>query len=293
MRRIKKILKEPLLHFLLLGAAIFLLYGLVGQGETERQKIVVTQGQIERLIVGFTRTWQRPPTQQDLHGLIQDYIKEEVYYREAMAMELDRDDTIVRRRLRQKLEFLTDDLAAQAEPTGEQLSTYLKEHPEAFRTDALITFSQVYLSSEKHGDNLARDTTSLLEQLKKAGEKADTSEMGDPFLLNHRFENVTISEVNRQFGQEFSLKLAELSAGEWQGPIASGYGIHLVFVSERTEGKVPSLSDIREDVRREWANAQRLNVKEEFFQSLLKKYDVLIEAEQVAVSDKKLAEGKK
>ena len=288
---IKRIIREPLLHFLLLGAAIFLLYGLVGQGETERQKILVTQGQIERLIVGFTRTWQRPPTQQDLHGLIQDYIKEEVYYREAMEMELDRDDTIIRRRLREKLEFLTDDLAAQAEPTVEQLNTYLKEHPEAFRTDSLITFSQVYLSSERHGKNLARDAAQLLEQLKRAGDKTDPSQFGDPFLLDHRFENVRVNEVNQQFGKEFSKQLAELSSGQWHGPISSGYGVHLVFVSDRVEGKVPSLTEIRDDVRSEWANAQRLNVKGKFFQSLLKKYDVAVEPKQGVETPVKLAEG--
>jgi PPIC-type PPIASE domain len=138
-----------------------------------------------------------------------------------------------------------------------------------------------------------RDAAQLLEQLKKAGANANASQMGDPFLLNYRFENVRTSEVTSQFGKEFSLKLSELSPGEWHGPIASGFGVHLVFVSERIDGKVPSLIDIRDDVHREWVNAQRLNVKEKFFQSLLKKYDVVVEAEQGVETQVKMAEGKK
>jgi hypothetical protein len=126
-----KFLREPLVHFLLLGSAIFVVYGLVSERGVEKPgHTTVTQGKIENLAATFARVWQRPPTDRELDGLIQDYIREEVLYREALALGLDRDDTVIRRRLRQKMEFVSEDFAAQAEPSREELLTYLKSHPE-------------------------------------------------------------------------------------------------------------------------------------------------------------------
>ncbi len=165
-----KILREPLLHFLLLGAVIFAAYGWVSKRiSDEPGKIVVTQGQIASMVETFTGTWQRPPTSEELEGLIRDRVREEVYYREALALGLDKDDIIIRRRLRQKMEFVTDDVVAQAQPTDDELSAYLKAHPDPFRVQPMFTFSQVYLDPEKHGENLARDTAQLLAQLNQAG----------------------------------------------------------------------------------------------------------------------------
>ncbi len=287
----KRLFKEPLLHFLLLGAAIFVAYSLVSKRTSDEPgKIVITQGQIAAMAVGFSRTWQRPPTSEELEGLIRDRVQEEVYCREAMALGLDKDDTVIRRRLRQKLEFVSDDIAAQSEPTEDELSAYLKAHPDPFRVQRQFTFSQVYLNPEKHGENLARDTEQLLAQLKQAGGKADVSALGDSFLLEHRFEAAPTSEVAKQFGEKFAAKLGELSPGQWRGPIESGYGAHLVFVSERTEGRVPALAEVRDAVRREWANARRLEGNEKFYQELLKRYLVTIERPQAAAEQNKLAD---
>jgi len=145
-----KLLREPLLHFVLLGAAIFAVHSLLANHSAERpDEIVVTQGKLENLVIGFTRTWQRPPTDEELQGLIRDYVREEAAYRKALAMGLDRDDTIVRRRLRQKLEFISDDLVAQTEPTDANLEAFLSAHPEDFRKEPAFTFSQVYLKSAR------------------------------------------------------------------------------------------------------------------------------------------------
>ena len=287
----KKLLREPLVHFLLLGAGLFVAFGLVGERTgSEPGEIVATQGQIESLAIGFARTWQRPPTDRELEGLIQDYIREEVYYREAMALGLDKDDIVIRRRLRQKMEFVTDDVAAQAEPTDDELSAYLKAHPETFRVERRFTFSQVYLNPDRHGQNLARDAELLLAKLNEAGGKADVSALGDPFLLSHEFEAVPGSEVAKQFGEAFAAKLGALSPGQWQGPVESGYGVHLVFVGQRTGGRVPALEEVREAVRREWANAERLEANEKFYQGLLKRYTVTIERPQPTDNDKLAAE---
>jgi hypothetical protein len=290
----KRILKEPLLHFLLLGAVIFAAYSRVShRASHEPGKIVITQGQVASMVEGFARTWQRPPTREELEGLIRDRVQEEVYCREAMALRLDKDDTIIRRRLRQKMEFVTEDITALAEPTDDELSAFLKAHADRFREQRLFTFSQVYLNPDRHGERLSRDIAQLLATLEQAGGKADVSELGDSFLLEHKFRALPASEAERQFGDKFAAKLGELSPGQWQGPVESGYGVHLVFVSERTEGRVPALAEVRDAVRREWANARRLEGNEKFYQELLKHYVVTIERPQPAEQQKKLAEARR
>jgi hypothetical protein len=286
----KRALKEPLLHFLLLGVVIFAVYSRVSRRTNdEPEKIVITQGQVAAMALGFTRTWQRPPTREELEGLIRDRVQEEVYCREAMALGLDKDDTIIRRRLRQKMEFVTDDVAALAEPTDDELSAYLKAHADTFRVERQFTFSHVYLNPERRGENLARDTAQLLAQLQQAGDKADVSELGDSFLLEHTFAAVPGSEVAKQFGEKFATELGKLATGEWKGPIASAYGVHLVLVSERTEGRLPALAEVRDAVQREWTKARRLETNGKFYAELLKHYTVTIERPKPA-EEKGIAE---
>jgi hypothetical protein len=274
----KRLLREPLVHFLLIGAALFAVSGFVGKrADTAPGAIVITRGQIASLASGFTRTWQRPPTADELEGLIQDRVREEVYYREATALGLDKDDTIIRRRLRQKMEFVSEDVAAQAEPTDAELDTYLREHPDAFRVEPRFTFRQVYLSQEKHGADLARDAAGMLASLTKARPGAEASRFGDPFLLGNAFDDVPAGEVAKQFGESFAARLAEVTPGRWQGPIESGYGLHLVFVASRTDASVPELATIHDAVRREWVNAKRLEANEAFYRGVLKKYNVTID----------------
>jgi hypothetical protein len=288
----KRILREPLLHFLLLGTAIFVVYGLASKRSSDEPgKIVVSAGQVAAMAEGFARTWRRPPTSEEMDGLIRDRVQEEVYSREAMALGLDKDDTIIRRRLRQKMEFLTDDVAALAEPSDDELGAYLKTHADTFRVQRQFTFNQVYLNPEKHGENLARDTAELLAQLRQSGDQADFSELGDSFLLEHQFQSLLASELVKQFGETFAAKLGELSPGQWHGPVESGYGVHLVWITERTEGRLPALAEVRDAVRREWANARRLETNEKFYQELLKRYAVIIERPESA-EEKRIAAAK-
>jgi hypothetical protein len=276
-----KLLTEPLVHFLVLGAVIFGAYGLLStRTVTVPGHIIVTQGRIEALATAFQRTWQRPPTTNELEGLIREYIREEVATREAIALGLEKDDPIIRRRLRQKLEFVAEDVAAPAEPTDDQLRAYLQAHPDTFRIEPRLTFSQVFLDPQRRGDNLSRDVAQLLVQLRQGGTEAGTA--GDALLLEHRFDALPVSVVAQQFGAPFAATLGALPSGQWHGPVASTYGAHLVFVSARTEGSLPALEDMREAVRREWANAQRVAASETFYQTLLRRYTVTIERPQAA-----------
>lgn len=283
----KKLLHEPLVHFLLLGLLVFVGFKVTSRNEAgEPGKIVVTQTQVESLITGFTRTWQRPPTNLELERLIREYIREEVCTREALALGLDKDDSVIRRRLRQKLEFISDSVASQADPTEEQLQQYLQAHANSFRGERQFTFSQVYLDPQKHGENLTRDINQILAELRLAGSKTDVSKMGDSLLLEQNFESVPAGEVSKQFGEKFVANLAELPVGEWSGPIESGYGLHLVIVTDRKNGSAPALADVRETVKRDWLNAQRSETNEKFYQALLKRYTVTVEEPRLAYAEK-------
>jgi|RhiMetdeSRZDD1v2_1073273.scaffolds.fasta_scaffold24216_4 hypothetical protein len=283
-----KLLHEPLLHFLLLGAALFVVFGVVDKRPSDEPgHIVITPGQIASLTAGFTRTWQRPPTAEELAGLIHDAIREEVYYREAMALGLERDDSIIRRRLRQKMEFIAEDVAALAEPTDEELQAYLHAHPDTFRLEHRFSFRHVYLNPERRRASLTDDTAQLLTTLHQAGDQVDIAALGDAFLLEHEFEGVPGSEVAKLFGEPFATALGTLGPEQWQGPVPSGYGVHLVFVSARTEGRVPALEEARDAVRREWANVQQQHAQETFYQRLLKRYTVTIEGVEPEAEQKK------
>jgi hypothetical protein len=290
----KKILNEPLLHFLFLGAILFVVYSMMqtpGRND-EPGEIVVTQGQIDHLAAGFARIWQRPPGTEELAGLVRERVREEVYYREAMAMGLDKDDTVIRRRLRQKMEFISDDIAARSEPTDEELNTYLQTHADMFRLEPRFSFNQVYLNPEKHGNDLDRDSAQLLIQLNQSDNETDLVSLGDPLMLQQQYDEMPASEVAKLFGEQFAAKLGELVPGQWQGPVVSGYGVHLVLVSERSEGRLPALAEVRDSVRREWDNARRLEANEKFYQELLKRYTVIIEGVEPTAEQNKLASSK-
>ena len=275
----KRLLKEPLAHFLVLGTALFVVFGLMGKSTGGAPgKIVVTRTQIESLAAAFSRTWQRSPTADELDGLIQDRVREEIYCREAIALGLDKDDPVIRRRLRQKMEFVSEDAATEPEPTESDLQANLAAHADVFRVEPRITFRHVYLDPARHPETLAADARRLVDKLNALGEEgADLSRVGDPFLLDHTFDAVPAGVIAKQFGESFAAKLGELPLGRWQGPIESGYGAHLVYIGARVRGREPSLDEVRDAVRREWANAQRLEASEAFYRGLLKRYAVTIE----------------
>jgi hypothetical protein len=280
-----RIIREPLFHFLILGAVIFAAYSFVTRHKTDKTgEIVVTQASIENLVTGFTRTWQRPPTEEELQGLVRDYIREEAAYREALALGLDRDDMIVRRRLRQKLEFVSDELATRREPTDAELQSFLQAHRGAFQTEPLYSFRQIYFNPQVHGANLHRDVARVLDHLQHGNSRADDA--GDPFLLQRIFDDVSPADLKKTFGEQFASAVGVLPVGSWQGPIESGYGTHLVYVEKRTDSRLPALSEVREQVRREWLNAKQQEATDRFYEVLLKQYTVKIESAE----EKKLAQ---
>ncbi|HJS21302.1 MAG TPA: peptidylprolyl isomerase [Steroidobacteraceae bacterium] len=273
----KTLLRDPLLHFLLLGIGLFVLYRLVAGEDVGPKEIVVSARTVEGLADNWRRTWQRPPTQDELDSLVEDYVREEVLYREALATGLDRDDTIVRRRLRQKMEFVSDDLAAQIEPTDAELQQYLDQHPDAFRRPARVSFEHLYFSRDRRGERVAADAAAALAQLQSSATKPRTATLGDSIALASGYDAIAVDELDRLFGDGFAAQLIELPQGRWAGPSESGYGLHLVRVTAITPGALPLLVDIRDQVARELLAERRRQMSDQFYRNLREGYSVTVE----------------
>ena len=271
----KRLLTEPLLHFLVLGAALFGLLNMVGKKPLEPAKIVVSEARIENLANSFARTWQRPPSPQELIALIDDYIRDEVFYREGKALGLDRDDIVIRRRLRQKMEFVAEDMGVE-EPSDEQLAAYLASNAERFRSEDRFSFSHVYLSASRR-DALESNTKAVAAKLADMNGESDAAALGDHFLLGSEFSDMTRSDVSRTFGERFAEEFFKLEQGSWQGPIASAYGLHFIHVSAHAPGGLLPLDDVRTAVRREWLNARRLEAEASLYRTLRARYEIVVE----------------
>ncbi len=261
----------------MLGVALFALFQWVAEPSRDRDQtseIVITAGRIQALSQSFEKVWQRPATEAELGGLIQAHIREEVLYREALAMGLDRDDTIVRRRMRQKMEFLSEDLLSLDEPSETELQAFLAAQPERFRQESRFSFRQVYLNANKRDTSAEADALVLLAKLQE--HDGDASKIGDPLMVQHRFENEPEREVSRALGKQFLQSLRNTPLGSWQGPIVSGFGLHLVHISHRTNGKAPALAEVRKAVLREWSAAKRKQANEAFYEALRARYKVTV-----------------
>jgi hypothetical protein len=268
-----RLLREPLVHFLVLGGVLFAIFGRGGSdaGVADRQ-IVVSEADIDRLAEGFSRTWHRPPAADELEAQIRDYIREEVLYRTALALGLDKDDTIIRRRLRQKMEFLFED--AVPPPQEADLRAYLEAHPEKFRTQPLISFQQIFVSQTR-GATAEADARQILARL--IGGAAGAANEGDPLLLSEGFNRTPLDRIAALFGDSFAQAVAQSAPGGWVGPLRSGYGLHLVLVAAVKPGDLPPFEEVRSAVEREWFAERRAAVQAAQYQSLLAGYGVIVQ----------------
>jgi peptidyl-prolyl cis-trans isomerase C len=279
----RQVCREPLVQFLAIGAILFAIYRLPGSESVpwSSNRIAIGAGEVEQLRAMFIKQRQRPPTEEELRELIDARIQEEVLYREALAMGLDRDDTIVKRRLAQKLEFLTEDLTDIGTPTEAQLAAFFAEHGERYQTANQISFVHIYFSTAKRGEGAVRDAKDDLARLRANGEASRIDEMGDAFLLEYDYRRLLPQDIEKIFGQSFAEKVLKLSEREWNGPLASGYGLHLVKVSERLTGPASTLDAVREQVTRGWLDDQRRQIKTITLKKLRDRYDIFIDNEAV------------
>ncbi len=276
----KQVFREPLVHFVALGALLFGAYALLNRGsaspkENEAVTIRITTNLVAWLADTWVRQRQRPPTQEELNGLVRESLREELLAREARAMGLDENDLIVRRRLAQKLEFVVQDTARLAEPTDEDLRRFYEANPDRFLTQATLSFTQVYFSRERRED-AAADAKAALAELGQSPPAARPSDLGD-HLLDPEMLDADAQTVSGQFGREFARAVFALPPGAWHGPIESGYGLHLVRVTGAKPAQRRELGEVKAQVLDLWRDQERREENERYFASLLKKYVVVVD----------------
>lgn len=269
------IVREPLLHFLLIGLALFLYYGHVARAEPDARRIVVSQAQVEDLVRQYQATWNELPTPRQLTTLVDAYVYDEILYREGRALGLDRDDTMIKRRVRQKLEIISEENISHDAPSDAQLSAYLQLHADAFRQPAVVSFEQIYFTQTGSAADLQRRIESARGSLERG---ADPAALGQPTMLPAHLEQTPLDLVVRDFGEPFARQLLSVPLGRWSGPLPSAFGSHLVRVSFLKPPELPPFTSVRPLVARAWEEDRRRLALDDDYRRLRRQYDVVIDA---------------
>jgi len=266
----KKLLREPLVHFLLIGVILFLIYGLVNTTPTQNE-IIIDDGLINEIVAKWELQRNRQPTLEELTGLVNEFVEQEVLYREALEMNLDHNDEIVKRRLAQKMEFISDGLAESLQPSEEMLKKYFEDNKDKYSRDPVYTISHVYFSQDKRSDAYI-DAKNALELESMEG-------LGDPLSLPKTYTDASSFAISRDYGTSFANSLDNLEIGKWTGPINSGLGVHLVFIKEKKAGGLYAFEEVNDKVIVDYNFDASNDFKKELISSLLKGYKVSIEVE--------------
>jgi hypothetical protein len=276
----KRLLREPLIHFLLIGAVLFGLHSFTESGRpatVSSKEIRLSLDEINQLTLLFQSQWRRPPTPQELQRMVENKVQQEVLYREALAMGLDRDDEIVKRRMAQKMQFLAEDVAAAREPTTVELRSWFDENTAKFAQPPRLSFRHLYFSPDRRGTRARDDAEQALAKL--AGQPVDANIAGplaDPFMFQDYYRDRAPDYLAKEFGPPFALAVAKLPPGSWQGPIESGFGWHLVFVDTVIPGRVPAFEEVEPDVRTAWLGEQKALAWERAYKGMRANYTVLL-----------------
>jgi peptidyl-prolyl cis-trans isomerase C len=282
--------REPLLHFLLIGSALFVIYHwfnpTAASSDTSR-RIELTNDDIRQLEISWTAQWQRPPTPEEVRNLVEDKVRQEILYREGLALGLDRGDTIVKRRLAQKMEFLAEDVSALRDPSLDELKKWYAKNGSQFSLPSRITFRHLYFSPDKRGAH-ARDAaeSALAKLADKATDTIDLTTLADPFMFQDHHGDRTPDQVANVFGTKFAEELFKLRPGEWKGPVESGFGWHLVWLDSITPGRTREFEEVDiSEIKSQWLSAQRAETKRELFAAMRARYEIVLPRGQQSVAD--------
>ena len=277
---LKRLLREPLLHFLLIGLALFAIYAYLHRGrlgiESSRQ-IPITLDDLRQMDLYFESQWRRPPTPQEFQAMVEDKVREEVLYREGLAMGLDKDDEIVKRRMAQKMQFLAEDVAAAHEPSTAELKAWFDKNTNKFALPSRYSFRHLYFSPDKRGKNAQEDAAKALAKI--AGQQEDSklaASLGDQFMFQDYYGDRTPEAIAKEFGPQFAVALENLKPGSWQGPVESGYGWHLVYLDTVIPGRIPAFEEMEPDVKTAWLAEQKKTAWDKAYKEMRAKYTVLL-----------------
>ena len=287
---IRRWAREPLLHFVVIGAALFVIYHWLNptaaNSDTSR-RIELTDDDIRQLEISWTAQWQRPPTAEEMRNLVEDKVRQEILYREGLALGLDRGDTIVKRRLAQKMEFLSDDVSALRDPSLGELKKWYAKNGSQFSLPSRITFRHLYFSPDKRGAQARDAAASALAKLAgKAVDAIDLTTVADPFMFQDHYGESTPDQAANVFGTKFAEELFKLKPGAWHGPVESGLGWHLVWVDSITPGRTPEFEEVDiSQIKSQWLAAQRAETKRELFKAMRARYEIVLPQGQQSVAD--------
>ena len=260
----KKILREPLVHFILIGIGLFLLYGWVSDKTDDQDTIYFDDYDMNNIIASWEMQWKRLPTNEELKSLVEQNIRQEVFYQEALKMNLDHNDEIIKRRLAQKMNFLSNDLATLKEPTDDELKAFYAENRNKYLLPPVYSFYQICFRSDSRS-NAKADAQKLLETIVLRSQESPDPESiqskGDQLLFPFYFHQTDGNDIDRQLGMNFTKSLEELEVGQWSGPVQSGFGWHLVYVSAKTQPRAPEFESVRMELKRdlEYENQRKMN----------------------------------
>ncbi len=275
-------LREPLVHFLLVGAVLFAVDHYVQPTRSaapSSKQVQLTLDDLGQLVMLFQSQWRREPTPEELTRLIENKVQSEVLYREALAMGLDRNDEIVKRRMAQKMQFLAEDVAAAREPETAELRSWFEKNKAMFAQPSRVSFRHLYFSPDRRGQRARDDAAKALAKL--AGQPQDAklaATLADPFMFQDYYRDRAPDYLGKELGPRFAQAVAKLAAGSWQGPIESGFGWHLVFVDTVVPGRVPAFEEIEPDVKTAWLGEQKALAWERAYKEMRAKYTVLLPA---------------
>jgi peptidyl-prolyl cis-trans isomerase C len=277
---VRRWLREPLLHFLLVGLVLFAVYRALNPAAVEqesRSRIELTGDDLRQLEVGWIAQWRRTPTPEEMRRLVDSKVREEILYREALALGLDQGDTIVKRRMAQKMEFLAEDVSDLREPNREELKAWFEKNASRFTVASRASFRHLYFSSDRRGAQTREAAEGAIEKL--AGQPADSpsvATLADPFMFQDHYGDRSPEQVANVFGAKFTRSLFQLAPGSWQGPIKSGFGWHLVWVDSMTPARLPVFEEVEPEVRSQWVADQRAEFKRQAFAAMKARYEVVL-----------------
>jgi hypothetical protein len=274
--------KEPLLHFLIIGGVLFLLYGWLNPdaeeaGADPSRTVHITAAEIDWLKQTWMRQRQRPPSEPEFRGVVGEYILEVLLAREAIALGLDENDTVVQRRLAQKMAFIVENTAQLAEPDDETLHRFHQTHSGLFQAPARVSFSHIYFNPDRRGTATEADAREALQQLQAVSTGTDPAQFGDRFLGAYDLSDAEEAELNLTFGEKFARDVFSLVPGEWQGPIPSGFGFHLVRVTKAEKARLRDFEAVGDKVLARWHQQQAEKGREQYFASLLSRYELVLD----------------
>ena len=271
-----KVIKEPLFHFLLLGIGLFMIYGIVSNDQTNEETIVINDFDVNNIIASWEMQWKRLPTDEELKSLILQNIKQEIFYQEALKMNLDHNDEIIKRRLSQKMQFLSNDIASLNEPNDDEIMAFYKKNLNAYMSPNSYEMYQIIYSPDYHNDPKA-EAESLLQNISQQDPRM-AKDVGDNMPFPFYFDSVDDNELNRQFGLNFTQELEKAEMNQWSGPVKSGFGYHLVFIADKKESAPIPLQEVKDEVLRdlEYENQKKMNemIFEEFRNNYYIEYDL-------------------